>query len=89
MIQAVSRISILQPFQRGIPHERKEFAWTPGGLTGKSLFVEMSAANNAASIEKSGARRTMDHRYDTAGCVPHIQLQAVHITLETAKIRRD
>jgi hypothetical protein len=89
VIQALARISILQPIRRGIPHERAEFAWTPAALTGKSTFVEMSAANNATLIEKSGASRMMDHWRGAAGCFTPIQMQAVHITLETAKIRRD
>ncbi len=89
MIPAVVRISILQPFHRGIPHERAEFAWTPAALTGKSTIVEISAANNAALIAKSGPAGWMNHRHGVAGGVSHIQLQPVHITLETEKIRRD
>ncbi|WP_395748661.1 hypothetical protein [Prosthecobacter sp.] len=89
MIQPLERITILQRIWRGIPHERTEFAWTPGALTGKSSFVEMSAANNATLIEKSGTSRMRDHWLDAAGCFTPDQMQAVHITLETAKIRRD
>ena len=57
MISAVARTSLLHLDQRGNPRERTEFAWTPGGLTGKSTVVEMSAVCEADSIAKSGGYR--------------------------------
>ncbi|WP_395739181.1 hypothetical protein [Prosthecobacter sp.] len=85
MIQALDRISILQRIWRVIPHESTEFAWTPAALTGKSTFVEMSAADNATLIEKSGASRMMDQWLGAAGGFTPDPMQAVYITLETAK----
>lgn len=40
MIITTAQISITHQDNRENPHERAEFAWTPGGLTGKNTFVE-------------------------------------------------
>jgi hypothetical protein len=51
---------------RGNPHERLDFAWTQGSLTGKSSAVVMSAASKADSIEKPGELQANDR---WPGCV--------------------
>ncbi len=40
MIITTAQISIMHQDKRENPHERAEFAWTPGALTGKNTFVE-------------------------------------------------
>lgn len=89
MIQAIARISILQPFWRGIPHESTEFAWTHGALTGKTTFSGDKRRKQCRFDCEIRDMPDENHRRGVAGGVSHFQMQAVHITLETAKIRRD
>lgn len=89
MIPVIDRISILQPFRRGIPHERTEFAWTPVALTGKTTFSGDEFRKQCRFDREVRGIPDQDHRQGVAGGVFPIQLQAIHITLETAKIRRD
>lgn len=89
MIPAIARISMLQPFWRGIPHESTEFAWTHGALTGKTILSGDERRKQCRFDCEVRSTPDENHRHAEAGGVSPIPLQAVHITLETAKIRRD
>jgi hypothetical protein len=89
VIPAIARISVLQLFLRGIPHERTEFAWTPGALTGKTTFSGDAFRKQCRFDCEFRGLPDENHWHGVAGGVPPIQMQAVHIKLATAKIRRD
>jgi hypothetical protein len=89
VIPAIARISILQSFRRGIPHERKEFAWTPGTLTGKSTFSGDEFRKQCRYDCEVRSLPDENHWHGVAAGFSHIQMQAFHITLATAKLRRD
>ncbi|MHB1079762.1 MAG: hypothetical protein ACYC67_10180 [Prosthecobacter sp.] len=89
MIPSIAHFSKWQPFWRGIPHERTEFAWTPGALTSKIIFSGNERRKQCRFDCEVRGTPDEDHRHGVAGDVSHFQMQAVQITLETAKIRRD